>query len=259
MSDYTDKDTYYLHWAFTHALVNSVELLEKHINVRNVDNDEVNILLTVSSYTKSDLVEVLLGSGSSPNERIKVERRPSSEAQDISGSIKVSIWMVFLRLVAVVGLESKPAALHEYQLRRFHGHSSVLEQFLRFGVDRDVYFLGYLETLEVLNSEAGTRPFDYNPTDEDLFYIDRHQLLQLFQPENLDSLQKLLIGSVGHQVWNKTTSMLAGLTPWGASSPSTRTKYRPANLDQLRQTEWRVHGVVSKTEQLLGGFQYRLY
>ncbi|KAH0545110.1 hypothetical protein FGG08_000722 [Glutinoglossum americanum] len=240
------KDISYFHWISSFRLSSAVEYLKRQADLRNSDTDELNILLTASS-TNPDLVEFLLNNGSSPNEQVKVEYRTNSDS--------VPVWMVFLRLMASACLnpDTWSKMPHEYAL--------ILEQYLKFGADRDIYFLGYLETSKQRDSRS-LPPIsltDYDPSDEELFYVELHQFLELFQPENFDSLQKLLVGSVSHQVWNKTTSFLVGLTPWVSSSPSMRTKYRPVKLDQLRQAKWRVYGVVSKTCELLGPLKYRVY
>ncbi|KAI9786501.1 MAG: hypothetical protein M1839_006961 [Geoglossum umbratile] len=248
----TSKDTNYFHWVSAFRLANTAELFKQQADLRSSDTDELNILLT-ASLNDPDLVEFLLSSGFSPNEHVKVEKETNFDL--------VPVWMVFLRIMAVDYLDPELWADPETRSKILHGHALVFEQYLKFGADRDIYFLSYLETPELRDSREprSTSLTDYVPSDEELFYVELYQLLELFQPKNFNSLQKLLVGSVSHQVWNKTTSLLAGLAPWIPSSPSLRTKYRPAKPDQLRQAELRVHGVVSKTCQLIGAFRYRVY
>ena len=166
--------------------------------------------------------------------------------------------MVFLRKMVGEYLDRESGSRFDLEthLRRLYMFSLTLEQYLKFGADRNVYFLGYLETAEMRRRSNGSLPKDYQPSAEELFSVELLQLVQLYQPENLDSIKKLLIGSVTHQAWNQTTHLLGRFTPW-LSSP--RTKYRPAKLDELREKKWRVYGVVSETCELLGAFSYRIY
>jgi hypothetical protein len=142
----------------------------------------------------------------------------------------------------------------ETRIKALHALSLILEQYLKFGADRNVYFLGYLET-----AEKERRAKNGQPPAEELFYVELLQFLQLYQPENFNSIQKLLIGSVAHQAWNRTTHLLGQFTPWLSSSRQMKIKYRPVKLDELRENTWRVYGVVSETCELLGPFSYRIY
>jgi hypothetical protein len=150
----------------------------------------------------------------------------------------------------------------ETRTRRLNTLSLTLEQYLKFGADQNIYFLGYLETAAVRRKTDSYKSFsnDYQPSADELFSVELLQFVQLYQPENLDSIEKLLIGGVAHRAWNQTTHLLGRFTPWlSASSPPMKTKYRPAKLDELREKNWRVYGVVSEMYELLGAFNYRIY
>jgi len=247
----TDQITSYSHWALSYQIPNIVELL-KHARSRNVDT-EFNILLVASSTAQLDIVKCLLSNGLSPNEQVKVKVTAEMYGFHNSGFVQAPVWMVLLQLLATRRIGQmcwSRMSNHPWESSRYF---LILEEYLRFGADRDVYFLGFFET--------GKKQADheYYPHDEELFYLELHQFLQLFWPGRFQSIQKLLIGSVSQQVWNKTASLLGGLAPWIPSLPSIRTKYKPADLDQLRHTQWSVYGVVSKTVRLLGPVENRYY
>jgi hypothetical protein len=201
----------------------------------------------------------LLSTGSSPHQLVSVEYRLNSDldGEKVMESRKVPVWMVFLRKMAgeYLDLDESVADLDlETRMRRSRAFSLTLEQYLKFGADRNIYFLGYL------GPAKGERRANYQPPAEELFSVELLQFVQLYQPENLDSIQKLLIGSVAHQAWNQTTHLLGRFTPLLSSSrPMKTTKYRPEKLDELREKTWRVYGVISETCELLGAFSYRIY
>jgi hypothetical protein len=256
----TKKATNYFHWILNWDISNMDRLLKQQTDLRNADTDELNVLLAASGSPHPELVEFLLSTGSSPHQRVSVTYELNFDGKEVEFR-QVPVWMVFLRMMAggYLNLESMPYYDHETRLRRLRALSLTLEQYLKFGADRNVYFLGYLETAEVrrrINESLPKRPKDNQPSAEELFYVELLQFIQLYEPENLNSIKKLLIGSVAHQAWNQTTHLLGRFTPW-LSSP--RTKYRPAKLDELREKKWTVYGVVSETCELLGEFSYRIY
>ena len=253
----TNKATNYFHWILIWDIPNIDGLLKQQTDLRNADTDELNVLLAASGK-HPELVGYLLSTGSSPHQRVSVKYKANFNAKEDMESRQVPVWMVFLRKMVGEYLDRESGSRFDLEthLRRLYMFSLTLEQYLKFGADRNVYFLGYLETAEMRRRSNGSLPKDYQPSAEELFSVELLQLVQLYQPENLDSIKKLLIGSVTHQAWNQTTHLLGRFTPW-LSSP--RTKYRPAKLDELREKKWRVYGVVSETCELLGAFSYRIY
>jgi energy-coupling factor transporter ATP-binding protein EcfA2 len=255
----TKKATSYFHWILAWDIANINGLLKQQTDLRNADTDELSVLLAAARSPHPELVEFLLSTGSSPHQLVSVEYRLNSDldGEKVMESRKVPVWMVFLRKMAgeYLDLDESVADLDlETRMRRSRAFSLTLEQYLKFGADRNIYFLGYL------GPAKGERRANYQPPAEELFSVELLQFVQLYQPENLDSIQKLLIGSVAHQAWNQTTHLLGRFTPLLSSSrPMKTTKYRPEKLDELREKTWRVYGVISETCELLGAFSYRIY
>jgi hypothetical protein len=258
----TNKDTNYFHWILCWDIANMDGFLKQQTDLRNADTDELNVLLAASGNPHPELVEFLLSTGSSPHQRVSVTYRLNSDldGEEVMESRKVPVWIVFLRKIAGVylNLDESVADLDlETRMKRLHALSLTLKQYLKFGADRNIYFVGYFESAEEQRNE--TLGSGYQPPAEELFSVELLQFVQLYQPENLDSIQNLLIVSVAHQAWSQTAHLLGRFTPWLSPSRPMKTKYRPAKLDELREKKWRVYGVVSETCELLGAFSYRIY
>jgi energy-coupling factor transporter ATP-binding protein EcfA2 len=258
----TKKATSYFHWILSWDIANIDGLLKQQTDLRNADADELNVLLAASRNPYPELVEFLLSTSSSPHQRVSVTYRLNSNlnGEEVMESKKVSVWIVFLRKMAgeYLNLDESVADLDlETRMRRLHALSLTLKQYLKFGADRNIYFVGYFESAEGQRNE--TLGSGYQPPAEELFSVELLQFVQLYQPENLDSIQNLLIVRVAHQAWSQTTHLLGRFTPWLSSSRPVKIKYRPAKLDELREKRWRVYGVISEACELLGAFRYRIY
>ncbi|KAH6694283.1 hypothetical protein BKA61DRAFT_662945 [Leptodontidium sp. MPI-SDFR-AT-0119] len=259
----TKKATVYFHSVLNWDTPNLDGLLKQQTDLRRNDTDELKVLLAASDSPHPELVEFLLNTGSSPRQRVSIQYESQLDGKYVPEFRQVPIWMVFLRKMATdyLNQDNEFYFKAEFRSRRLHAYSLTLEEYLKFGADRNIYFLGYLATARMLERKGPLSPNynDYQPTAEELFYVELCQFVQLFQLKNLDSIQKLLIGSVAHQAWNQTANLLGRFTPWLSSSNPVKTKYRPANLNELREKRWRVYGVVSETCELLGPFSYRVY
>lgn len=273
-------NTSHLHMASSYRITNAVDLFSQQDDLRKIDNEEVNILLTASTSTSPDLVEFLLNSGSSPTKLVKIESLSNKKPSDINlmeETVKVPVWAIFLRLMAIYHLQPFPST-RDRSRNALRDFPLILELYLRFGLDRDVYFIGYLDLPSSQNlTECPTapRPIDTfsteeppppplllvseNPPEDSLFRFELYQLVQLYQPKNIDSLEKLIVGDIKHQAWNKTASLLTGLAPWISPPTSKGPKLRSVSLEELNHKQWIPYGVVSKDHQLLGSFKYRLY
>jgi hypothetical protein len=230
-------DISYIHWAACYGLRRYVsQKVSQDPNLVQNSND-LNLLLSASVGCDPDLVLFLLERGASPNKQVEISPTHSPARAEKTGTI----WMIFLLLFA-------HSALRTARWLSFKHCSLVIEQFLKFGVDSDVFFLVYKFELGSLRE----------PTDDELFFIPLQQLVCLSQPPNLESIQNLLLGGAKRQWWSKTTHVISRLTPWVGSSISATSKYKAFEFNKLGNRKYCLHSVCSKTSQLRNEFYVRI-
>ena len=128
---------------------------------------------------------------------------------------------------------------------KFEPASLVLEQFLKFGADSDVFFLVHRT--------------DSIPTDDQLLLISLQQLIRLSQPSNFESIQTLLLTGRKCRFWSTPTSLISRLTPWLGSSNSVPSKYKPFEFKELGDGQYKLHSVCCKNSQLRNNFYVRIF
>ena len=199
----------------------------------------LSLLLSAALAADHELSTFMLQAGASPNElteiRVKGGTDPEEEAT-VTTVATATTWMIFLLRFASHILKKHP---------RFEPASLVLEQFLKFGVDSDVFFL-----VHRTNSV---------PTDDQLLLISLQQLIRLSQPSNFESIQTLLLTGTKRPFWSTPTSLISRLTPWLGSSNSVPSKYKPFEFKELGEEQYKLHSVCCKNSQLRNNFYVRVY
>lgn len=216
-----------------------------------------NILLIASQIPDPELVRYLLSKGMSPNDQVEVVFRTSLPNYEPNHELRmdtIPIWMAFLYIFALeIGKSQRKDVFfrHFYRIDRY---AAVAEHLLAAGADADVVFLASRgHGLRVWNGRApkiilsteDSQVDDPRPT-ADVFYIELHQLLRFCQQD----------GNLGSN-WKRTSPRLRQrwkLLPWivwGMSSQDPiRDKYRPVEMDELRQEPFYIFKVVSKTYEV---------
>lgn len=259
----------FAHWA---AYWGQGRFVQSTCEGRGPGPDDLNLLLSASVGADFDTAKHLLSGAYSPRDKIQIsDHSPNSEhtgtpykgmrrspvqpskyvARDsefwkargyqdaATARTSVSIWMVFLRDFAnnvrshcwkrrTAG--TWPHHVDQNWLGRL---AHIIEAFLKAGSDPSVFFVLCMDGLD------------------QLYRVELYQLLDLFKPDNLSSLGKLLTG----QPWWRSilTSNVLTLT-----KPAVI--YQDMSMDTLLNHDWSVLGVRSDSgAALMGSFKVRVF
>ncbi|EXJ81430.1 hypothetical protein A1O3_07722 [Capronia epimyces CBS 606.96] len=219
--------SFYGHHEYLHAKVQETNALLRSSGC-------LNLLLSASVRRESETVRVLLEDGANPNEDIDIYER-SADADD-PGRCRASIWMVFL------------ADLATTTIRRF----AILEILLKYGADRDVFFLLSPRQKHGRNSEALE-----TPSNSELVSLSLQQWVDAFGPPNHQAIKTLLLEeSPGSGWWSQ---LRRAVSSFGHKSMPVVQKYKVWQPDDMRWEDYEVHSVCSKTAQLHIGFLAQMY
>ena len=245
----------YLHcaaWFRQHEYV-SLKVSEDPTLVKG--NGEMSILLSASVGHSSETVRFLLQAGADPQQQVKLEDQSNPEART------TTVWMLFLFLFAHFVLR-KDLGLN------INFCSPTLEEYLKFGVDTDIFFLldlcDYRETVISQNEQEirirGSRHKEESERPKhELFSISLQDLIRLGQPKNVDTLQTLLLDKGKRPFLSKTSSVVSKFLPWIVPSTSIASEYKAFNFKELGGDKFNLHSVCSKTCRLERGFSVRIY
>jgi hypothetical protein len=245
------QDFSYLNWAachWQHEYV-SLKILEDPNLLKG--NGGMPLLLSASIRGDSETVRVLLQAGASPQDQISVVDYSNPEAKT------TTVWMIFFFYFAT------KARLREGG-SHFEQCSSVVEEYLKFGVDTDVFVL--VDPRDVWESVISQNEREIisrgkeeseQPKQEPLS-ISLEELISLRQPKNVDALQTLLRGKAKQPFWSKTSSVISKFLPWIEASNPITSEYKAFELKELKHPEFNLRSVCSKTCQLRGGFEVRI-
>ena len=206
-------------------------------------SEELSILLSSSVASDVETTRFLLDQG---------RRRPSDCIRGFSDGDHqqrhhYSVWAVFLRDFANVvnQYEQKERARREWPVfidsSWLNRLSAIIELYLAFGADPDAYFHVDLLGSTSAEEEATTTAASTAITEPRVFVVTLAQMLEVFKPENLSSVQKYL--GVGG-----TKTMTQGLQL--LSSPQL-----------LKEQHWQVWAVILPgwKQSLWGGVQVRVF
>ncbi|KAK1770255.1 hypothetical protein QBC33DRAFT_487373 [Phialemonium atrogriseum] len=239
-------DCSFLHWAaYWHQGAYVRQKLSSGVSIDQVDTTELNLLLSASIGTDVELVRDILSRGGHSTDLVETAIATSS-LNTVSGDVgSVPVWMVILRDFASNvrtycwkrRVEATwPPHLSLEWLKRF---AEVLEAHLRAGADPDFFFLVWPEVTE-------------SDGPVELCRVNLHQLLDIFKPPNLASLDKLLARRVQGQD-------LEGEDKSQDNSDMSKL-YPPAGLDKLLDFDWEIYGVVFQCGgRLCGDFTVRVF
>jgi len=252
--NHINKEFSYLHYA---ACVGQHQYVSRKISEDPTlakGNGEMSILLPASYGLDSELVRFLLQAGVDPQDQVKLTDKSNLDRGT------ATVWMLFLFCFAVSALENR-------DWPRFDFRSAVLEEYLKFGVDREVFFLVYLRSdvssdyRETATSQSKriVRKEGRKLPEHELFSISLEELIHLKQPKNLDALQALLLDGAKRPFWSKTSSMISKFLPWIESSTPITSEYKAFRFTELEDSKFKLHSVCSKTCQLKEGFAFRIW
>ncbi|KAH0534152.1 hypothetical protein FGG08_007261 [Glutinoglossum americanum] len=236
---YLFEDISHVHWA---ASIGATEYIRRKVSEDATPvngNNTLSLLLSAAVGLDHELTYFLLQAGASPNELVETWQGRGPDDKTTETTKTASTWMIFLFILA------HSVAIGGHRSLPFERCSLVLEQFLKFGADSDVFFLLYNR-----NSE---------PTDDQLLFISLQQLVSLMQPRNFESIQSLLQAGTKRPFWSKPTSVLSRLTPWMSSPVSVTSKYKAFEDKELRGGRYRFHSVFCKDSQLECNFYVRIF
>jgi hypothetical protein len=232
-------DVSYLHWAAYYQQRQYIRQKVSQDPTLIKGANGLSLLVTAAFDSDHELTAFLLQAGASPNEltEIRVKGGTNLEGEKTVTTVTTATtWMIFLLFFAAKILKKHS---------NFESASLVLEQFLKFGVDSDVFFL-----VHHTNSV---------PTDDQLLLISLQQLIRLSQPSNLESIQTLLLTGTKRPFWSTPTSLISRLTPWLRSSNSITSKYKPFEFKELGEEQYKLHSVCCKNSQLRNNCYVRVY
>lgn len=237
--DFSRDDVSYLHWA---AYYNQRQYIRQKVSqdptlIKGANG--LSLLVAAALAADHELTTFMLQAGASPNELTEIRVKGGTDPEEektVTTVTTATTWMIFLLSFAADVLEKHV---------QFESASLVLEQFLKFGVDSDVFFL--------------VHPKDSVPTDDQLLLISLQQLVRLSQPSNFESIQKLLLAETKRPFWSKPTSLISRLTPWLGSSNSVPSKYKPFEFKELGKEQYKLHSVCCRGSRLRGNFYVGVY
>lgn len=242
--DLSSDDISYLHWA---ASCNQREYIIDQVSSNqslvNPTNDGRSLLLTAGITTPSNgLVRDLLKYGASPRHQVPVAYPGET--------CTASIWAVFVLIVA------RRRELVDRE--NLEGMFWVMEEFLKSGVDSNVYFLlqpkGRYDVERVLGSLGPYETF----SDDDVCFITLEDLIVTARPPNMDTLLRLILDTKRPRLWNGTLKALNALTLWTGSSNDVQSRHKRARLDEL-DSNWTLQSVDVGGEKLRGGFDVKWF
>lgn len=238
----------YLHFAAWYSQHEYVTLkLSEDPNLAK-GNGEMTLLLSASFGDASETVRVLLQAGADPQDQVTLEDQPNPEAKT------ATVWMLFLFYFASSAVR---------QASPFEQCSLVLEEYLKFGVDTDIFFLisnpGELVVSQNEREITSRGKEKSEPPKQELFSISLEDLVSLRQPKNVDALQTLLRDKAKQPFWKKTSSVISKFLPWIEPSNPIPSQYNAFEPKELGQGLFALHSVCSKTCQLEKGFSFRIY
>ena len=236
--DFSRDDISYLHWAAFNK--------QRQYICQKVSQDPtlikgangLSLLVAAAFAPDHELTTFMLQAGASPNELTEIRVKGGADLEEektVTTATTATTWMIFLLFLAEGVL----------WYGKFEPASLVLEQFLKFGADSDVFFLVHHR-----NSV---------PTGDQLLLISLQQLIHLSQPSNFESIQTLLLTGTKRPFWSTPTSLISRLTPWLGSSNSVPSKYKPFEFKELGKEQYKLHSVCCKNSQLRNNFYVRLY
>jgi hypothetical protein len=243
------KELSYLHWAawyWQHEYV-SLKISEDPNLAKG--NGEMTLLLSASVGHDSETVRVLLQAGADPQDQVNIDQS-NPEAKT------TTVWMIFLFYFATKALDNGPD---------IEQCSSVLEEYLKFGVDIDIFFLVYTYNVRgsiISQNEreiASRGKEESKPPEQELFSISLEELVSLGQPKNVDALQTMLRDKAKQPFWSKTSSVISKFLPWIEPSNPITSEYKAFELKELKYRQFGLHSVCSKTCQLKKDFRVRIW
>jgi hypothetical protein len=223
--EFADKEFSYLHFAAWFSQHEYVTLkLSENPNLAK-GNGEMTLLLSASFVGASETVRVLLQAGADPQDQVNVGDRRNPEAET------ATVWMLFLFRFAITTLRKE---------RHLENSSLVLEEYLKFGVDTDIFFVISTDNHRNIS-------------------ISLEDLVSLGQPKNIDALQTLLRDKAKQPFWRKTSSVMSKFLPWIEPSNPITSQYNTFEPKELGYDLFILHSVCSGTYQLNNGFSFRIY
>ena len=208
----------------------------------------MTLLLSASFGGASETVRVLLQAGADPQDQVNVGDQRNPEAKT------ATVWMIFLFCFATHALRKGQS---------FKVISLVIEEYLKFGVDTDIFFLisNAREFVVSQNEREITSRGrgKSEPPKQELFSISLEDLVSLGQPKNVDALQTLLRDKAKQPFWTKTSSVMSKFLPWIGPSNPIPSQYNAFEPKELGHGLFVLHSVCSKTCQLEKGFSVRIY
>jgi hypothetical protein len=246
---FPDTEFSYLHMAARYSQHEYVALkLSEDPNLAK-GNGEMSLLLSASVGDDSETVRLLLKAGADPQDQVNLDRKsllrnPKAET--------ATVWMLFLFYFASKALKKVPP---------FEKCSLVLEDYLKFGVDTDIFFLiSTYNHRESLFSRAKREIKEKSePPKQELFSISLEDLISLGQPKNVDALQTLLRDKAKRSFWGKTSSAISKFLPWIEPSNPITSQYNAFEPKKLGYGLFVLHSVCSKNCQLTRNFSIRMY
>jgi len=239
----------YLHMAARYSQHEYVALkLSEDPNLAK-GNGEMSLLLSASVGDDSETVRLLLKAGADPQDQVNLGHHslmlnPKAET--------ATVWMLFLFYFASKALKREPP---------FEKYSLVLEDYLKFGLDTDIFFListyNHRESLFPRTKREVKEKSE--PPKQELFSISLEDLINLGQPKNVDALQTLLRDKAKRSFWGKTSSAISKFLPWIEPSNPITSQYPTIEPKELGYRRFVLHSVCSKTCQLKSYFSIRIY
>jgi hypothetical protein len=247
-----NKELSYLHFAAWYGQHEYVSLKVSEDPTLLKGNGEMSILLSASIGRGSETVRVLSQAGADPQEQVKL-----LDNQDNPEARTTTVWLAFLFLFAT-------SILWKHSWVGINICSWVLEEYLKFGVDTDIFFLlerVYDKKSVISQSEQEIRSMgnkENKRPEHELFSISLKDLVRLSQPKNVDTLQTLLLEKTKQPFWSKTSSVISKYLPWTVNSTATALEYKAFGLKELEERKFSVHSVCSKTCRLEGHHRVRI-
>jgi hypothetical protein len=243
-----DKEFSYLHLAAWYSQHEYLTLkLSEDPNLAK-GNGKMTLLLSASFRNNSETVRVLLQAGADPQDQVDLGNERNPEAKT------ATVWMLFLFHFAGHALGGAAP---------FERCCLMLEEYLKFGVDTDIFFLlsTYREPVVSQNEREITSKGKEKsePPKKELFSISLEDLISLAEPKNVDALQTLLRDKAKQPFWRKTSSVISKFLPWIEPSNPITSRYNAFEPKELGYGIFVVHSVCSKTCQLEKGFSFRIF
>lgn len=193
---------------------------------------EISILLSASWGENSELTRFLLQSGANPQDQVEIQDGPSARAKT------ATVWIIVLATIVNSLLKNDNLA---------ESGISVLEEYLKTGVNTDIFFL-------IKPSSWATKVYG-----DGVYSISLEKLIRLRRPKSFEALQIFFVDKGEQSIWRNARSLITKFPHWNKPSFHIGSENKPFEFEELGKNEFHLISICAKDCQLGSSFRVSIY